>query len=140
MGGVFHSAEGNPHVWQVVFPPEVQDKLVSADNQDGTIMNSDIEHTGILAQVSTIAVRHPVRCVTIATFVDNTPAESQVHKKAVAGNGAPAKQCIFATEHQCEHRHCHVAQCIPGEANVMADDASHLQCLTDSEFYDPRYP
>ena len=73
-------------MWRVAFPPEVQDKLVLADNPDGTITNSDLKHTGILAQVSTIAARHPVCCVTIATFVDNTPAESRVHKKAVAAD------------------------------------------------------
>ena len=76
MGGVHCDAEGNPCVWRVAFPPEVQDKLVSADNPDGTITNSDLKHTGILAQESTVAARHPVCCVTIATFVDNTPAES----------------------------------------------------------------
>ena len=83
-------------MWQVAFPPEVQDKLVLADNLDGNIANGDLEHTGMLAQVSTIAARHPVCCATIATFVDNTRAESRVHKKAVATNGASAKQCIFA--------------------------------------------
>ena len=134
MGGVHCNFEANPHVWRVPFPSKVQDMLVSADNPTGTITNSDLEHTGMLAQVSTIAAHHPVKCATMATFVDNAPAESRVLKKAVAAEGASAKQHMFAAEHQREHHHCHVAQCIPGEANVMADDASRLQHLTDSEF------
>ena len=91
-------------MWRVAFLTEVQDKLVSADNPACTIANRDLEHTGMLAQVSTIVACHPVRCATTATFVDDTPAESRVLKKAVAADLAPAKQCIFVPEHQHEHR------------------------------------
>ena len=91
MGGVCHNAEGNTcrGVWRVAFSPEVQEKLVSADNPTGTITNSDLKHTGMLAQVSTIAGCHPVRHRTMATFVDNTPAESHLLKKAVAAGAHP---------------------------------------------------
>ena len=97
---------------------------MSADNLTGTITNSDLEHTGMLAQVSTITACHLVRHSAMATFVDNTPAESQVLKKAVMANGTPAEQCNFAVEHQRKHCCWHMAQCIPEEANVMADNAS----------------
>ena len=72
MGGV-HCEEGGPCVWQVALQVEVQDMLVSADDLTGTITNSDLERTGMLAQVSTTAARHPVKCANVATFVDNTP-------------------------------------------------------------------
>ena len=60
MGGVHCDAEGSPGVWRVAFPTEIQDKLVSANNPTSTITNSDLQHTSTLAQVSTIAARHPV--------------------------------------------------------------------------------
>ena len=52
MGGVHYDEEGNPYVWRAAFPAEVQSKLVSADNPTGTITNSDLEHTGMLAQLA----------------------------------------------------------------------------------------
>ena len=143
MGGVYYDGEGNPYVWRYPFPSKVQAALVSEDNPTGTVTNSDLEHTGMLAQVALIADRHPVQYTTIATFVDNTPADSRVRKKAVSSTGPAAKQCIFAAEHQRQHRYCHVSQYLPGEANVMADDASRLQHLTDSAFlshFNSQYP
>ena len=61
MGGIHCNAEGNRFMWRTAFPAEVQSRLVSADNPDGTITNSDLEHASMLAKVSTMAERHPVQ-------------------------------------------------------------------------------
>ena len=134
MGGVYYDAEGQPYVWRVPFPSEVQSRLVSTDNPQGTITNSDLEHTGMLGQLCLINQRHDARYATILTMCDNTPAVSRVAKGAASSIGPAAHQCIFACDHQRQHRYCHVSQYIPGEANVMADDASRLQHLTDTAF------
>jgi hypothetical protein len=55
MGGIFYDHKGSPHVWRHPFPEDIQRNLVSADNPQGTITNSDLEKAGQLAQVSLIS-------------------------------------------------------------------------------------
>ena len=116
------------------FPREVQERLVSTDNPNGTITNSDLEHTGMLGQLHLISRLHDSRYATIPTLCDNTPAVSRVDKGAVSSVGPAAHQCILACDHQRHNHYCHISQCIPGEANVMADNASRLQPLSDHAF------
>ena len=143
MGGVFYDPEGNAYLWRQPFSPELQDKLVTEDNPRGTVTNSDLEHAGLLAQVSLMADNRNVRYATLLNCCDNTPAVSRVAKKTVVSEGPSAYLCHFACQHQRLHRYCHVAQYLPGEANVMADDASRLQHLTDDAFlshFEQQYP
>ena len=69
MGGVYYDHHGQGHVWHQPFLPDVQAQLVSADNPQGDITNSDLEHAGALAQVSIQAAHHDIRYATIATCV-----------------------------------------------------------------------
>ena len=143
MGGIYFDAIGLPYMWRLPFPEDVQDRVVSASNPDGTITNSDLEHTALLAQVSLITAFHPVAYATIASGCDNTPAISRVGKGAVTSTGPGSHQCIYACDHQRQHRYHHDAQFLPGHLNVMADDASRLQHLSDSAFlshFYQRYP
>jgi hypothetical protein len=55
MGGIFYDHQGTPHVWRQPFPKDIQKNLVSFDNPQGTITNSDLEQAGQLAQVSLIS-------------------------------------------------------------------------------------
>jgi len=134
MGGVYFDPSGQGYVWREPFPEEVQRRLVSADNPTGTITNSDLEHAGLLGQVDVMCCNHDVRYATLENFSDNTPAISRVHKGAVSGPGPAANLCRYASDHQRANRYCHLASFLPGEANVMADDASRLQHLTDAAF------
>ena len=77
------------------------------------------------------------------TPATNTPAISRTNKGAVTSDGAPAHLCNYACFHQRRHRYCHKAFYIPGPANVMADDASRLQHLSDDAFlahFEQAYP
>ena len=143
MGGIFYDSEGNAYVWRQPFSPELQECLVSEANPKGTVTNSDLEHAALLAQVSLMADHHNVRYATLLNCSDNTPAVSRVTKGSVVSDGPSAYLCHYACQHQRLHRYCHVAQFLPGEANVMADDASRLQSLTDDSFlshFEQLYP
>ena len=143
MGGVYYSPDGQGHVWRVPFPDDVQDRLVSVTNPSGDVTNSDLEHCGLITQVALIAERHDVRHATIASSSDNTPAVARVAKGAVSSPGAAALLCNYACLHQRQHEYCHQASYIPGPINVMADDASRLQHLTDAQFlshFEQNYP
>ena len=134
MGGIYYDSSGQPYVWRCPFPEDVQNTLVSVDNPSGRITNSDLEHAALLAQVGLIASRDDVRFHTIGNLSDNTPAVSRVTKGAVSSDQAAAHLCNFACMHQRQHKYCHVACFLPGDENVMADDASRLQHLTDTAF------
>ena len=42
MGGVFFDVDGTPCVWRTPFPPEAQQRLVTVENPEGDITNSDL--------------------------------------------------------------------------------------------------
>ena len=132
MGGVFWDHTGRPFLWRVPFSPDVQARLVSTDNPTGSVTNSDLEHAGLIAQLEVQSTSHDTTYATICNLSDNTPAVSRVKKGAISSDGPGALLCGIACAHQRHHRYCHVASYIPGPANVMADDASRLQHLTDT--------
>ena len=48
MGGVYFDHLGKSYLWRLPFPPDIQANLVSTDNPNGMLTNSDLEHTGLL--------------------------------------------------------------------------------------------
>jgi hypothetical protein len=143
MGGVYFDASGQGYVWRFPFPDDVQSQLVSKANPSGRVTNSDLEQVGMLAQVSVISHHHNVPYSTLANGSDNTPTVSRITNGAVSSDGPAAHLCNYACAHQREHRYCYVPHFLPGDANVMADDASRLQHLTDSAFlahFQQEYP
>jgi hypothetical protein len=143
MGGVFFDHHGQGYLWREPFEQAIQDRLVSVANPSGDITNSDLEQAAQLAQASVIASTQPVQYLTIATCSDNTPALSRLAKGAVSSDGAAARLCGYACNHQRQHRYCHVGFFLPGKANVMADDTSRLQHLSDTELlahFEQHYP
>ena len=143
MGGVYFDADGNSFLWRQPFPQEVSSRLVSTDNPKGTVTNSDLEQAGLLAQLSLMATTHDTRYATIVNACDNTPAVSRASKGAVSSDGPASFLCGLACQHQREHRYCHQAFYLPGPSNVMADDASRLQHLSNDAFlahFEQHYP
>ena len=130
---VHYDTDCQPHMWRYPFPPEVQHALVSQSNPTGTITNSDLEHAAIICQMAIMANDHNVRYCTIQTNTDNTPTISRVNKGTVSSEGPSAGLCHLACAHQRHHRYCHLAGFIPGDLNVMSDDTSRLQHLSDTE-------
>ena len=143
MGGVFYNSQGDAFVWRSPFPTKIQSLLVSTDNPTGSITNSDLEHAGILAQLTLMAELEPVRYATLSNGADNTPAVARMHKGATTSEGPAARLCHYQSAHQRLHRYCSTTSYLPGRLNVMADDASRLQHLTDSAFlchFEQHYP
>ena len=117
--------------------------MISADNPGGTITNSDFKQAGMLLHLATIAQHHPVAYATILTGCDNTPALACENKGAVSHDGPPSLLCNHGCTQQRALRYCHRGFFLPGEANVMADDASRLQHLSDSALlahFNQHYP
>ena len=143
MGGIYYDADCQAHLWRFPFPPEVQGALVSESNPTGTITNSDLEHAAVVCQTAIIAHHHDARYSTIQTNTDNTPTVSRVNKGTVTSEGPAAGLCHIACAHQRCHRYCHIAGFLPGGLNVMSDDASRLQHLSDTKLlshFEQNYP
>ncbi len=143
MGGVFYDSSGQGYIWRFPFPLEVQRQLVSVENPAGRITNSDLEQCGILAQLYILTTNFPVQYATISTASDNTPAVARFSKGAVSHPGLPAYLCNLASCLQRKHRYCHTTHYIEGPSNIMADDASRLQHLSDEQFllhFSQHYP
>lgn len=143
MGGVYFDSHGGCFLWRQPFSQEVQARLVTFDNPNGTITNSDLEQAAQLAQLDLMTHTHDITHATIENFCDNTPTVSRAAKGAVSTNGPAAYLCRYASAHQRLHRYCHRSEYLPGVSNRMGDDASRLQHLTDSALlahFEQHYP
>lgn len=143
MGGIFFDASGEAYLWRHPFEQDIQAELVSEENPHGKITNSDLEQAGVLCQHDVVCLQSDCRYATIETMCDNTPAVSRFRKGAVSSASAAAYLCREASRHRRQHRYYSIVYHIPGDANVMADDASRNMHLTDSEFlalFEQKYP
>lgn len=151
MGGVFFApvplANGSfihqAFVWRHRFPTDIQQRMVSWENPQGDITNSDLELAGTVAHHDVMAHALDIRERTVATASDNTPAVSWQHKGSTTTTGPAAYLLRLQAFHQRHHRYLPRLSYIPGPANVMADDASRLWDLSDEDFlthFDSTYP
>ena len=135
MGGVYFDPQGRAIVWRCPFPPDIQAKLVSVDNPSGTLTNSDLEQAALLAQISLQSSTHDTTYATVLNFCDNTPAISRETKGAISSDGLGADLCNYSCLLQRQERYCHLVQYLPGPDNVMGDDASRMQDISDLAFH-----
>ena len=136
LGGVFFAEHQAPRVWREPLPSKLVQRLVSTNNPNGDITNSDFEQAAMVVQLDNIANTYDVRGSTIANLTDNTPTLTRHFKGSTTTDGAAAYLCQISSLHQRYHRYCSEVSFINGVENVMADDASRLQHLTDAEFLD----
>jgi hypothetical protein len=131
-GGVWFTPTRNL-LWRQPFPPEVASKLVSFSNPTGVLTNSDFEQAGGVWHHMVLAHQVDIREQTVHSLCDNTPAVSRFKKGSTTTRGAPAYLNRILSLHQRTHRYLSKHDYIPGPANTMADDASRLWHLNDSE-------
>ena len=139
MGGPFfvpnpYTEDPVPYVWRARFPPEIQARLVSEHNPQGSITNSDLELAGAIGQEDVIAHTTDVREQYVYTLDDNTPTISWQGKGSTTTTGPAAYLLRVQALHQRYYRYCPCFSHITGEANVIVDDCSRLWHLSDDEF------
>jgi hypothetical protein len=116
-----------PYVWRMQWPDDITKNLVSYDNPNGTISNSDLEMAGVLLawlvieQLAPISLQHS----TVGIFCDNTPAVSwsnrlQSSKSIIAGH---LLRVMALRQHIHRSSPC-LTISIAGVINTMADHAS----------------
>ena len=128
MGGVFFvpldDDEYNSYVWRADFPSDVQSQLVTYENPSGIITNSDLEMAATVGHHDVVAHTVGVAEATIGTLHDNAAAMFW-NRKGSASMEEPAAYLLrLQALHARQYRYMPTHDFIPGDLNVMGDDAS----------------
>jgi hypothetical protein len=145
MGGVWlsHDETHQPLIWRSAFPLHIQRCLVSWDNPSGSISNSDLELCAQLASQAILLSHRDCRERTMALFTDNIATRSWLRKGSRTTLGPSAYLLRLQAFQQRHYRYRTTADYIPGLVNTMADDASRLWHLSNSELlhhFNSSYP
>ena len=124
----------DPIVWRLKWPQNIIDSLVTDKNPNGTITNSDLELAGGLLHLEAISQHFDVRERTILSKTDNLATLFWQRKGSTTSSKPPAHLLRLFGIHQRFHRYVPRHDYISGKSNPMADDASRLFHLPDSQF------
>jgi hypothetical protein len=125
--------DARPILWRHPFPQHIQDRLVTFRNPQGDINNSDLELAGSVIQQEAVVQCYDVRERTTKDASDNLATMYWLRKGSTTTIGPPAKLLRMSAIHQRYHRTLNLKDYLEGKRNVMADDASRLNHLTDTE-------
>ena len=123
-----------PIVWRYQWPQDIIDSLVTDKNPSGTITNSDLELAGGLLHLEAISQEFDVRERTILSKTDNLATLFWQRKGSATTTEAPAFLLRLFGIHQRFHRYVPRHDYISGISNPLADAASRLFNMSDSQF------
>ncbi|KAI2499906.1 hypothetical protein MHU86_14576 [Fragilaria crotonensis] len=129
MGGVWFDAidpTAAPVLWRLRFPPHVVAALITSDNPHGSLSISDLELAGVIAHKEVLATHRDIAERTIWIASDNRAAISWSNKGSSTSLAARAHLLRYNALQQRRFRYIARHHYIPGDVNVMADDASSL--------------
>jgi hypothetical protein len=132
-----------PIVWRVPIPPPIQRRLVTYENPGGDVTNSDLELAGGLLHQEAAVTCFDIRERTTKDATDNIATLYWSRKGSTTTTGPAAYLLRLLALHQRHHRYLNLKDYLPGDRNVMADDASRFCHLSDTEFlvyFNSTYP
>ena len=135
MGGIWFSGDPKftPFLWRSPFAAAIQSRLITDDNPTGSISNSDLELAGQIAAQDALLQQYDCRERTISLCTDNVSARAWQRKGSRSTLGPSAYLLRLLSLHQRHYRYRATFDYLPGPLNVMADDASRLFTLSDSD-------
>ena len=126
---------GQNIVWQHPWNPDIIESLVSSTNPQGTITNSDLELSALVLQDSTLLDTVSISRMTAPhSGSDNTPNVSWSTREAPMINLVVAELLRICVLHSRKFFLNPSVFYHPGKENCMADDASRLFYLSDTDF------
>ena len=123
-----------PLLWRFQWPEDIIKSLVTDKNPGGTITNSDLELAGGLLHLEALCQHFDVRERTVLSRTDNLATLFWQRKGSATTTKAPAHLLRLFGIHQRYHRYVPRHDYISGISNPMADDASRLFDMPDSNF------
>jgi hypothetical protein len=135
MGGVWYPYGAvDPLVWRVPFPSDVQRRVVTTENPQGCITNSDLELAASILHLDVATSNFAERLHIIAVLSDNSPTVHWQRKGSTTTTRATSYLLRVQVLHQRHFAYHATFDHIPGAANVMADFASQAWDLSDDAF------
>jgi len=119
-----HGYSQKPVVWRFEWPQHIIDKLVTTENPNGTISNSDLELAGGLIHLEALAQTFDVRERTLLSKTDNLNTLFWQRKGSATTEKVPAHLLRLFGIHQRHHRYVSRHDYLPGESNPVADGLS----------------
>ena len=113
-----------PVIWRLRWPQEVIDRLVTSDNPNGDITNSDLELAGGLLHLEAICQTFDVRERTVLSKTDNLNTLFWERKGSTTTDKVPAHLLRLFGIHQRYHRYVPRHDYQPGLSNPVADACS----------------
>jgi hypothetical protein len=132
--GVWFVDGAPPMLRRSPFPSSIQAKLVMDSNPTGCLTISDFELAGIIAHQDILAQQSiDAHECTFSLLNDSSPTISRVTKGSITSCDAAAYPLCLSSLHQHHHRYYMRYDHIAGAVNAMADDASRLWYMSDSQ-------
>ena len=130
-GGVVlgHARPIPPSVWFVQFPLDIQARLVSSENPNGDLTNSDFEMAGVVFGQMALEQLTPMRHTQSLLFSDNTPSVSWSTKMASKATSLVSYNLLrgLAMRQRATQSAPPFVASIPGRLNGLADTASRIE-------------
>jgi hypothetical protein len=124
-----------PILWRLPWPQHIIDKVVTEDNPNGTITNSDLELAGGLIHLDCGAQTMDIRERTVVSKGDNLNTTHWERKGNTSANSAAAHILRQFGLHQRFHRYVPRFDYLSGPSNLIADALSRDFQLPLSEIY-----
>ena len=116
----------NPIVWHVEWPDSIKRQLITTENPNGTISNSDLEFAGVLLHLQALVQYCDVQERTIFSKTDNLNALFWQQKGSATTNACPSHLLRLFGLHQRFHRYVPRFDYLSGPSNPLADALSRL--------------
>jgi hypothetical protein len=122
----------HPVLWRLPFPLHIQQQLATADHK-GPLTNSDLELAGSVLHHEVAAQCFDLRERTLRSKTDNLATLFWARKGSATTTKPPAYLLRLLSLHQRFHRYVPLHDYLPGPLNSMADAASRLWMLNDTQ-------
>jgi len=116
--------DNQPIVWRLKWPQYIIDRLVTSDNPDGTISNSDLELAGGLLHLEALSQTFDIRERTVLSKTDNLNTLFWQRKGSATTEKVPAHLLRMFGIHQRYHRYVPRHDYLAGPSNPVADALS----------------
>lgn len=125
--------KNEPVLWRLKWPQHIIDQLVTTENPNGTVSNSDLELAGGLLHLEAIAQCFDVRERTVLSKTDNLNTLFWQRKGSSTTEKVPAHLLRLFGIHQRFHRYVPRHDYLSGPSNPVADATSRDFHLSWSE-------
>jgi hypothetical protein len=111
-------------MWRIKWPQYIIDRLVTSENPDGTISNSDLELAGGLLHLEALSQTFDIRERTVLSKTDNLNTLYWQRKGSATTEKVPAHLLRLFGIHQRFHRYVPRHDYLAGPSNPIADALS----------------